>query len=97
LVLDLVEAVAADPAAVDCYRRLRDHLTGSYDETDWQRLERLVTHARPGDSRPSALMNQLQALLPTGEPPGKLFIHIFLRHLPADVCSQLRSTPPDDP
>jgi len=96
-VSDLVKEVAADPAATDCYCRLRDRLTGSYDETDWQRLERLVTHGGIGNRRPTALMNQLLALLPTGEKPGKLFLHHFLLHLPADVRSQLTSAPQDNP
>lgn len=96
-VADLAETFATDQNAADCYKKLRDRLTGTYDETEWQRLERLVTHAGLGDSRPSVLMNQLLSLLPTGERPGKLFLHHFLRHLPADVRSQLTDADQDDP
>jgi len=88
-VADLVEDIAANDAAVDCYKRLRDRLTGSFGDTEWTQLEKLVTHPGLGDSHPSALMNSLLALLLAGEKPGKLFRHLFVHHLPADVCGQL--------
>jgi len=88
-VADLVEDIAADEAAADCYQRLHDRLTGSFGDTEWTQLEKLVTHPGLGDSRPSALMNSLLALLPAGEKPGKLFRHMLVRHLPADVRGQL--------
>lgn len=96
-VADVVEEVAEDAAAEDCYQRLRERLTGSYGDTEWQQLEKLVTLPGLGDMRPSALMNQMLSLLPVGEKPGKLFLHLFLRHLPAEVRGRLTDVKFDSP
>jgi hypothetical protein len=85
---DIIDEVA-EQAPPDAFIRLRERLTGSYGLTQWQQLARLVDHPGLGDMRPSALMNQLLALLPAGEKPTMLFQYHFLRHLPADIRGQL--------
>ena len=85
---DIIQEFSDDPPA-DSFQQLRTRLTGTFGLTQWQQLARLVDHPGLGDMRPSALMNQLLALLPVEEKPTLLFQYLFLRHLPADIRGHL--------
>ena len=86
-VADIVNSV--DDTTPDAYEQLRDRLIGDLGMSQWQQFARIVDHPGLGDARPSALMAQLTALLPVGEKPGGLFQYHFLRHMPADIRSNL--------
>lgn len=86
-VADIINQVEDDTA--DPYEQLKTRLSNDFGMSKWQQVARLVEHPGLGDSRPSALMAQLLALLPPGEKAGTLFQYHFLRHLPADMRSIL--------
>lgn len=93
-VADIVNAV--DDETADPYEQLKARLEGDYGLSKWQQAARIVDHPGLGDGRPSALMSQLLALLPTGEKPGTLFQYMFLRHLPSDMRSILVASKVED-
>ena len=71
------------------YEVLKGRLIQSYGPTLWQLCNKLIDHPGLGDSRPSQLMNEMQALLPPGEPAGLLFQAMYLRRLPVSMREQL--------
>jgi hypothetical protein len=71
------------------YEVLKGRLIQSYGPTMWQLCNKLIDHPGLGDSRPSQLMNEMQALLPPGEPAGLLFQALYLRRLPVSMREQL--------
>jgi hypothetical protein len=71
------------PATVDAY-------TTSYGRTRWQRGFAIIDHPDLlGDRRPSRMMSEMLALLPTGTAPDLLFLCLFLRRLPASMRDHL--------
>lgn len=94
-VADVVNAI--DDDTVDPYEQLKARLISDYGLSKWQRAARIIDHPGLGDSRPSALMSQLLSLLPPDEKPGTLFMHLFLRHLPADMRSVLVAAKIENP
>ena len=73
----------------DPYELLKQRLVQSFGPTTWQLCNKLIDHPGLGDSRPSQLMNEMQALLPAGEPAGLLFQAMYLRRLPLSMREQL--------
>jgi hypothetical protein len=73
----------------DPYGELEAKLTSSFQKGPWQRAFALLDLPDLGDRRPSVLMDQMLALLPSGEVPGRIFLALFLRRLPADMRDQL--------
>lgn len=86
-VADIINRV--DENTADAYEQLQERLCGDFGLSKWQMVARIVEHPGLGDNRPSALMNELLALLPVEEKPGPLFLYHFLRHLPPDMKSIL--------
>ena len=76
------------PPSVNKYKALKDRLIDTFGLNKRERASRLL-HFRPlGDSKPSALMDEMLALL--GEhPPCLLFEQLFLERLPEDIRIQL--------
>jgi hypothetical protein len=68
---------------------LKQWLVQSFGPTMWQLCNKLIEHPGLGDGRPSQLMNEMQALLPLGEPAGLLFQALYLRRLPLSMPKQL--------
>jgi hypothetical protein len=77
------------PATVDAYEQLKEALTASYGQTRWQRGFAIIDHPDLGDRRPSRMMSEMLALLPTGTAPDLLFLCLFLRGLPASMRDHL--------
>jgi hypothetical protein len=71
------------------YELLKQRLVQSFRPTTWQLCNKLIDHSGLGDGRPSQLMNEMQALLPPGEPAGLLFQALYLRRLPLSMREQL--------
>ena len=67
-VADVVQGVEDD--STDAYEQLKERLVGDYSLTKWQQAAKIVDHPGLGDSRPSALMAQILALLLEKEKPG---------------------------
>ena len=75
----------------DPYNLLKEKILTSFQPTKWSLINRLLDHPELGDRRPSALLDDMLALLPPKEQPGDLFLGMFLRRLPADMRDQLGS------
>ena len=72
-VRDLVNTM--QPNTPDAYEQLKARLTESYGKTKWQQVNTLLDMPPLGDRRPSQLMNEMLALLPTGEnKDGAIFL-----------------------
>ena len=89
--LDLI----SQPPADNKYRTLKDRLISTFGLSIYERASRLL-HFRPlGDSKPSALMDEMLALL-GDHPPCLLFEQLFLERLPEDIRIQLVDSKMDD-
>ena len=78
------------PNTPDAYEQLKARLTASYRRTKWQQVNTLLDMPPLGDRRPSHLMHEMLAQLPTGEnKDGAIFLGIFLRKLPATMRDHL--------
>ena len=78
----------SNPPAEDKYDVLKDRLVESFKLSEPE-CACLLLHFRPlGDSRASALMDEMPALL-GDHPPCFLCHQLFLECLPEDVCVQL--------
>jgi hypothetical protein len=87
-VRDLVNTM--QPNTPDAYEQLKARLTASYGKTKWQQVNALLDMPPLGDKRPSHLLNEMLALLPTGEnKDGAIFLGIFLRKLPTTMRDHL--------
>jgi len=87
-VRDLVNTM--QPNTLDAYEQLKARLTESYGKTKWQQVNALLDLPPLGDRRPSHLMNEMLALLPTGEnKDGAIFLGIYLRKLPPTMRDHL--------
>jgi hypothetical protein len=87
-VRDLVNTM--QPNTLDAYEQLKARLTESYGKTKWQQVNTLLDMPPLGDRRPSHLMNEMLALLPTGEnKDGAIFLGIYLRKLPSTMRDHL--------
>jgi hypothetical protein len=74
------------PGANDAYERLTD----SYAKTRWQQAFGLIKHPDLGDRRPSVLMDEMLALLPTGaRSDDTIFLALFLLRLPTSMRDHL--------
>ena len=82
--LDLVRSPPSD----NKYTTLKDRLINTFGLNERERASRLL-HYRPlGDSKPSALMDEMLALL-GNHTPCLLFEQLFLERLPEDIRIQL--------
>ena len=82
--LDLISAPPTD----NKYKAVKDRLLDTFSLSRRERASRLL-HVRPlGDSKPSALMDEMLALL-GDHPPCLLFEQLFLEKLPEDIRAQL--------
>ena len=69
-------------------KALKQRLLGTFNLSKWEWAARLL-HTRPlGDSKPSALMDEMLALL-GNHAPCLLFEQLFLERLPEDIRVQL--------
>ena len=82
--LDLISSPPTD----NKYEALKDRLFATFSLSKRERASRLL-HTRPlGDSKPSALMDEMLALL-GDHPPCLLFDQLFLERLPDEIRVQL--------
>ena len=82
--LDLI----SNPLREDKYKALKERLVDTFCLSKRERASRLL-HTRPlGDSKPSALMDEMLALL-GDHPPCLLFEQLFLERLPDDIRAQV--------
>ena len=71
------------------YEDLKGKLVCSYTLSRWQRFSQLIHHPSLRDQRPTALMDDMLALLHDGEVPGSLFLGLFLERLPVQMRDHL--------
>jgi hypothetical protein len=87
-VRDLVNMM--QPNTADAYEQLKARLTASYGKTPWQQVNALLDMPPLGDRRPSHMMNEMLALIPTGSNKDDyIFLGIFLRKLPSSMREHL--------
>jgi hypothetical protein len=78
------------PNTLDAYEQLKARLTESYKKTKWQQVNTLLDMPPLCDRRPSHLMNEMLALLPTGEnKDSTIFLGIYLHKLPPTMTDHL--------
>jgi len=75
----------------DPYERLRSRLLDACSPSKWTLANRLIHLPPLGDQKPSALMDKMLSLLPSGEPAGILFQTHFLNRLPEHIRDHLAS------
>ena len=83
-VLDLIRR----PPNEDKYKALKDRLIDTFGLSKHERASRLLHFRLLGDSKPSALMDEMLALL-GDHTPCLLFEQLFLERLPEDIRIQL--------
>jgi hypothetical protein len=84
----LIIAIRAS-GALDPYEQLRAHLSQVYGRTDWQLGFALLDSPPIGDRRPSDLLQDMRALMPSDDEEHTLFKCLFLRRLPAAIRDHL--------
>ncbi len=78
-----------DKSAANAYEQLKALLVSRYTKACWTRAFELLKYLELGDIKPTDLMRQMKALLPTDDRPGATFMAIFLR-LPSEMREHLR-------
>ncbi|KAJ8333956.1 hypothetical protein SKAU_G00412750 [Synaphobranchus kaupii] len=81
-----------DPPANGKYDALKGQLLRLFQLSDTERAERLLSLNGLGDSKPTELMENMLALLGSGD-ASFLFVQLFLRQLPPPVRTALASSP----
>jgi hypothetical protein len=84
-VLDLIKS----PPATGPYEALKNRLLKLFALDDFQRYEAISNLPLSGDMKPSKLMSNMLALLPTGHEPCFFLTGAFLKRLPADIRAHL--------
>lgn len=85
----------SDPPEEEKYDALKARLLETFELNDTERAS-LLLHFRPlGDTKPSALMDEMLALL-GDHPPCFIFRQLFLERLPQDMRTQLIDADIDD-
>ena len=84
-VLDIIQEVPAKTP----YTTLKTRLLGTFTPSDYERAGQLLHIPPLGDNKPSYLMDQMMALLPTDHKPCFLFRRIFLERMPERIRSIL--------
>lgn len=86
---DMLDRIGSVLATVDelpdPYETLKGRLMEMFAVDPMDRMYGLLFAAELGDRRPSQMMDDLLAMLPTGERDGLLFKAIFLTRLPDDL------------
>ena len=90
-VLDLI----SQPPPQNKYKALKDRLNDTFGLNKRERASRLLHFRELGDTKPSALMDEMLALL-GDHPPCLLFEQLFLERLPEDIRMQLVDAQFDD-
>jgi len=89
--LTRVAAVVNNPHVLPTpYSTLKARLLEVYRPDTWELTSQILHYRELGDLKPSQLMDELLALLPTGEHPGLLFKTVFLNRLPEDVRAHVQ-------
>ncbi len=78
-----------DENAADTYEQLKALLVSRYTKERWARAFKLLKFPEIGDMKPSDMMRQMKALLPTNSRPCTYFMASFLFHLPSDMIDHL--------
>lgn len=84
--------VLRDPPADGKYAAIKALLLRLYQLSDAERADRLLSLNGLGDGKPSELMENMLALLGSGD-ASFLFVQLFLRQLPPPVRTALASSP----
>jgi hypothetical protein len=74
-----------DENAADAFEQLKALLVSRYTKDRWARVFELLKFPEIGDMKPSDMMRQMKALLPTDNRPGMYFMASFLLRLPSDM------------
>ncbi|KAK7901476.1 hypothetical protein WMY93_018245 [Mugilogobius chulae] len=80
-----------EPPQANKYAELKKQLLQLYQLSDMERADRLLSLSGLGDSKPSELMENMLALLGSGD-ASFLFTHLFLRQLPVSVRTTLAAS-----
>ena len=81
-----------EPPADGKYNALKAQLLRLFQLSDEERAERLLSLHGLGDSKPTELMENMLALLGSGDTTF-LFVQLFMRQLPTPVRTALASSP----
>lgn len=81
-----------DPPATEKYNALKTQLLRLFQLSDEERADRLLSLNGLGDSKPTELMENMLALLGSGDTTF-LFVQLFLRQLPTPVRTALATSP----
>ena len=87
-----VMGLLRDPPAAGKYNALKTQLLRLFQLSDEERADRLLSLNGLGDSKPTELMENMLALLGTGD-TAFLFVQLFLRQLPTPVRTALATSP----
>lgn len=71
---------------------MKSFLFRLFELSELEKADRLLSLNGLGDGKPLELMERMLTVLGSAD-PSFLFMHIFLRQLPASVCTALASSP----
>jgi hypothetical protein len=80
-----------DKNAADAYEQLKGLLMSRYTKDRWTRAFELHKFPEIRDMKPSEMMLQMKALLPTDSNPSTYFMAAFLLRLPSDMIDHIIS------
>ncbi len=80
-----------DKNAADAYEQLKALLVFRYTKDRWARVFELLKFPEIGDMKPSDMMQQMKALLPTDSRPCMYYMASFLLRLPSDIIDHIIS------
>jgi hypothetical protein len=78
-----------DKTAADAYEQLKALLVSRNTKACWTRAFELLKYPELGDMKPTDLMRQMKALLPTDSRPCTTFMALFLLRLPSEMRDHL--------
>ncbi len=78
-----------DDNAADAYDQLKALLVSRYTKDCWARAFELLKFPEIGDLKPSDMMRQMKAMLPTDSRPCTYFMAPFLLRLPSTMINHL--------
>lgn len=90
-VLQQVTDIVTSPPATDKYKTLKDRLLSVYEESENQRIQKLINSMQLGDQKPSQLLRRMQGLAGSRVTNDTLTV-LWQNHLPSAVRAVLAAS-----
>jgi hypothetical protein len=88
---ELVSDVICNPPPKQAYETIKKSLIKRLEESDHQKVVKLISGLHLGDKKPSVLLRQMRELVGHGLDMEKIIKHLWLQRLPANVQAIIAS------